>query len=259
MTRWALKALLALGVALVAMPAGANRNNNNSYNLTTGPACGSCHNAGTAPTVTIESDGPFLAGESALFTITVTSNNGGGAGRFAAFAASTDGAGRFVAGTEYEVNHTNTNNRARDVERRPFDGGSYSWTVELADLVAGDHTLFVGGNDVDGNDANTNDRGIGATFDFTVEGDAPPDAGAPDAGDPPTGDGGEPPDEDAGAPPPDAGQPPADDAGQPPADGGDDGPGDGGCSAMGVTSTAAPASLALLLALGLPLRRRRRA
>lgn len=140
--------------------------------------CTQCHvgNNGAAPSIAVTGfDGPFQAGGFADFTITVTSNDATGGitaaacpERCAGFNAAIDkGAGTFVIPSGSPVQANAGRDEVSHVAKSPFVGGAVSYHLALAGLVQGDHTLFIAGNDVDGQSF-TGDRVATVALPFTV-------------------------------------------------------------------------------------------
>ena len=209
-----LAAILTMTLALPAAAFGRGIVGQSGVNNTD---CTACHRGNTpVPTVSVV-DFPtqMTVGDDVLFTVVVRSNDGTGGrngcpNRCAGFNASTDRGGSFVAvaGAGTQVNGTDV---AHDAPK-PFVGSEASFAVHLTSLVAGNHTLFIAGNDTDGSGTG-GDRPTTVRVAFAVA--AAPGAPAP-VGEPP-------------APPPDEPAPgtavPADpndvDAGSPADVGGD--------------------------------------
>ncbi|MBM4282171.1 MAG: hypothetical protein FJ137_15915 [Deltaproteobacteria bacterium] len=159
-------------------------------------SCIQCHTGSTPgepnqpePAVLVEGLGDNLTtGGFATLRITVKTNDptGGVAAaacpdRCAGFNAAVDeGAGFFLVpdGSPLQVN------AARDevshVAKSPFQDGAVSYDVVLTGLSRGDHTLFVGAADVDGENF-TGDRVKAARFTFAVTDPPPPPEPTDDA------------------------------------------------------------------------------
>lgn len=187
-----LAAVLSLAAAAHARSTGQTGNSGK------GPStCASCHNAGEPrPTITVEGlEGPLAAGDSVLFTIVVHRESDTGGvddcpDRCAGFGAATTGAGTFrvVPGTATRRNVSGT--EVTHTQPQPFDDdGNARFQIELEELCGGEHTLFVGANDVNGNDASSGDRNATIEVDFTVDGDACKDPSGEGEGEGETGEG----------------------------------------------------------------------
>ncbi len=153
--------------------------------------CTQCHNVDgidatvlntPAPTITVDGlDGPFFAGGTADITITVKTNDPSGGiaeancpVRCAGFGAAVDkGAGFFIVPDGSPVQVNGTRDEVAHIAKQQFVDGAVSYHVLLGGLAVGDHTLFVAGNDVDGQ-IQLGDRVASATFPFTVDESSPP-------------------------------------------------------------------------------------
>jgi hypothetical protein len=139
------------------------------------------------PTVLVEGlDGALTTGGFAKLKIKVQTNDptGGKASaacpdRCAGFNAAVDeGAGFFLVpeGSPLQVN--TARDEVSHIAKSPFIDRTVTYDVILTGLSAGEHTLFVGAADVDG-EAPTGDRLKAARFSFSVTDPPPP----PDVGD----------------------------------------------------------------------------
>jgi hypothetical protein len=164
-------------IALSAAPAAAFSRGAPGQSGAQDTNCKSCHGGNNAPAPSITLDGfsgPFVQGREVVFSITVHANDrGGGTGgcaqRCAGFTAGVDAGGKFIqsgAGTQVvngglgDVTHT---------ARTPFDAnGNVTYQVKLALDTAGQHTLFVAGNDVNGSGTGGDRVGL-LEVPFTVE------------------------------------------------------------------------------------------
>ena len=123
--------------------------------------CTQCHlgDNGAAPTITVTGlEGPFTAGGFADFAITVKSNDPSGGFADAACpercagvnAAIDPGTGSFVVPDQSPLQTNPALDEISHLAKSPFVGGEVTYRVALAGLTEGVHTLYVAGNDVDG-------------------------------------------------------------------------------------------------------------
>jgi uncharacterized protein (TIGR03382 family) len=121
--------------------------------------CTRCHvqtsTPAQAPTVTVDGLDAVVAGEDALFTLTVHTNDAtGGSGdcpnRCAGIGVAIAGGSTFsVVDPGTKVNEADATELTH-TEPRPFVDNDASFALSLASLAPGDYTLFVAANDVDG-------------------------------------------------------------------------------------------------------------
>ncbi len=182
-----------LTLALLSpLPAAANNTGifGKSGRDTETGSCIQCHAGSVSPsesnqpepTVLVEGlDANLTTGGFATLRITVQTNDrtGGVAAagcpdRCAGFnAAVDDGAGFFLVpdGSPLQVNAGR--DEISHVAKSPFVDGAVSYDVVLTGLAQGEHTLFVGAADVDGENF-TGDRVKAARFSFSVTDPPPP-------------------------------------------------------------------------------------
>lgn len=169
-------------VSSLVIPAPAAANNTGIFGKSGRDAesgtCIQCHlgENGAAPTITVAGlEGPFGAGGFADFVITVKTNDATGGfadaacpDRCAGLNAAVDpGSGTFVVPDDSPLQTNANRDEISHLAKSPFIGGEVSYRMALAGLTEGTHTLYVAGNDVDGQ-VFTGDRTATATFPFTV-------------------------------------------------------------------------------------------
>ena len=169
-----LRFVVVIAVAAVSAAPAAARLGNASYLVAT--SCNGCHSGATRPTLTVTqtTPDPLLPGQPAVFHIAMTSENNGGAGRLATFAASVQkAAGTFKDGPDTETCEITggcPSNRSaiHDISGREFVDGAFAWDIELENLGPGSFNLAVGVNDINDNNLAGGDRNIGISFPFVV-------------------------------------------------------------------------------------------
>jgi hypothetical protein len=193
--------LLAILAFLAAWPTSANNTGifgKSGRDADDTGTCIQCHAGDTGsepntpePTVLVEGlDDNLTTGGFAKLKITVRTNDPDGGIADAACpercaglnAAIDQGAGFFLVpdGSPLQVNAGR--DEVSHVAKSPFDAGAVTYDVILTGLSRGEHTLFVGAADVDGQTAR-GDRVKAARFSFTVSDPPPP----PEPADEPAG------------------------------------------------------------------------